>query len=194
MEDRQATTEGGAAGAVRTAARRLSTETISILGVGVALAAVMFTALAGLRADLRALHDEGVQGRAEIRADMRGLEGRLRDDMAALETGLRREMAALETNLRREMDALAESLRAEMNLLAESLRSEMEGLRTDFGGLRADFGVLRTEMGELRVSMAKMQADQARMEEVTSQIGRRSVPDARRTAARAGDVGEDASP
>ena len=52
---------------------RPTSETLAILGVGIALAALMLTVYAGLRADMRAL-----------RGDMNVLAGELRGEMSEL--------------------------------------------------------------------------------------------------------------
>ncbi len=48
---------------------RLSQETLAILGVGVALAALTLTSIAGVRGEIRAVRDELQDVRAEARAD-----------------------------------------------------------------------------------------------------------------------------
>jgi len=48
---------------------RLSQETLAILGVGVALAALTLTSIAGVRGEIRAVRDELRDVRAEARAD-----------------------------------------------------------------------------------------------------------------------------
>jgi len=48
---------------------RLSQETLAILGVGVVLAALTLTSIAGVRGEIRAVRDELRDIRAEARAD-----------------------------------------------------------------------------------------------------------------------------
>ena len=54
---------------VRPDISRLSQETLAILGVGVALAALTLTSIAGVRGEIRAVRDELRDVRAEVRAD-----------------------------------------------------------------------------------------------------------------------------
>ena len=121
--------------------RRMTTETISILGVGAGLAALMLTGYTSLRADLRALHGELIDTRGEMHEQVQGV---------------RTEMHDLAQGLRTEMQDLAGSLRTEMAGLAGNLRTEMDGIRREVGALREDVGQLK--------------ADTARLQEVTSRL------------------------
>ncbi len=121
--------------------RRMTTETISILGVGAGLAALMLTGYTSLRADLRALHGELIDTRGEMHEQVQGV---------------RTEMHGLAQGLRTEMRDLAGSLRTEMADLAGNLRTEMDGIRREVGALREDVGQLK--------------ADTARLQEVTSRL------------------------
>ena len=121
--------------------RRMTTETISILGVGAGLAALMLTGYTSLRADLRALHGELIDTRGEMHEQVQGV---------------RTEMHDLAQGLRTEMRDLAGSLRTEMAGLAGNLRTEMDGIRREVGALREDVGQLK--------------ADTARLQEVTSRL------------------------
>ena len=132
--------------------RRMTTETISILGVGVGLAALMLTGYTSLRADLRALHGELVDTRGEMHEQVRGVGTEMHD----LAQSLRTEMRDLAGSLRTEMADLAGSLRTEMADLAGSLRTEMDGIRREVGALREDVGQLKV--------------DTARLQEVTSRL------------------------
>ena len=59
------------------AGQRLTSEVLSILGVGAVLAALMLACYAGLRADLRALHGELIDHRAETHAQFEALRGEM---------------------------------------------------------------------------------------------------------------------
>lgn len=122
----------GSANAGR-ARQRLTSETLSILGVGIALAALMLTGYAGLRADLRDLRGELIDYRAET--------------------------YALAESLRGEMNALASELRGEMSALARDLRAELGAIRDDVAGLREEVGDLRRDVATLRDEVETIKAD-----------------------------------
>ena len=122
----------GSANAGR-ARQRLTSETLSILGVGIALAALMLTGYAGLRADLRDLRGELIDYRAET--------------------------YALAESLRGEMNALASELRGEMSALARDLRAELGAIRDDVAGLREEVGDLRRDVATLREEVETIEAD-----------------------------------
>ena len=115
------------------ARQRLTSETLSILGVGIALAALMLTGYAGLRADLRDLRGELIDYRAET--------------------------YALAESLRGEMNALASELRGEMSALARDLRAELGAIRDDVAGLREEVGDLRRDVATLREEVETIKAD-----------------------------------
>lgn len=134
---------------------RLTSETLSILGVGIALAALMLTGYAGLRADLRDLRGELIDYRAETYA----LAQSLRGEMNALAGELRGEMHALATELRGEMRALARDLRAELG----AIREDVAGLREEVGDLRRDVATLREEVETIKAeTVIRTQASPAR--------------------------------
>ena len=143
--------------------RRMTTETISILGVGVGLAALMLTGYTSLRADLRALHGELIDTRGEMHEQVQGV----RTEMHDLAQGLRTEMRDLAGSLRTEMADLAGSLRTEMADLAGSLRIEMADLA---GSLRTEMDGIRREVAALREDVGQLKADTARLQEVTSRL------------------------
>ena len=115
------------------ARQRLTSETLSILGVGIALAALMLTGYAGLRADLRDLRGELIDYRAET--------------------------YALAESLRGEMNALASELRGEMSALARDLRAELGAIRDDVAGAREEVGDLRRDVATLREAVETIKAD-----------------------------------
>ncbi len=155
----------GSANAGR-ARQRLTSETLSILGVGIALATLMLTGYAGLRADLRDLRGELIDYRAEthaqfeaLRGEMDGLAETLRGEMDGLAETLRGEMNALASELRGEMHALATELRGEMRALARELRAELGAIREDVAGLREEVGDLRRDVATLREEVETIKAD-----------------------------------
>ncbi len=144
----------GSANAGR-ARQRLTSETLSILGVGIALATLMLTGYAGLRADLRDLRGELIDYRAETHAQFEALRG----EMDGLAETLRGEMNALASELRGEMHALATELRGEMRALARDLRAELGAIREDVAGLREEVGDLRRDVATLREEVETIRAD-----------------------------------
>ena len=64
---------------------RLSQETLAILGVGVALAALTLTSIAGVRGEIRAVRDELRDVRTEARADREAMRAEARADREAFQ-------------------------------------------------------------------------------------------------------------
>lgn len=117
------TEPAGSAGA-GWARHRPTSETLAILGVGIALAALMLTGYGGLRADMRAL-----------RGDVNTLASELRGEMG---------------ELRGEMNALARDLRSDLGVI----RDDVAGLREEVGDLRRDVATLREEVEEIQADAA----------------------------------------
>ena len=59
---------------------RLNQETLAIIGVGIALAALILTSSAGVRGDIQAVRDEIRDVRTEARADREALRAEARTD------------------------------------------------------------------------------------------------------------------
>ena len=59
---------------------RLNQETLAIIGVGIALAALILTSSAGVRGDIQAVRDEIRDVRNEARADREALRAEARTD------------------------------------------------------------------------------------------------------------------
>jgi len=64
---------------------RLSQETLAILSVGVALAALTLTSIAGVRGEIRAVRDELRDVRTEARADREAMRAEARADREAFQ-------------------------------------------------------------------------------------------------------------
>ena len=73
---------------------RLNQETLAIIGVGIALAALILTSSAGVRGEIQAVRDEIRDVRAEARADQQAMRAEGRADREALraETRMDRDM------------------------------------------------------------------------------------------------------
>ena len=63
---------------------RLSQETLAIIGVGVALAALILTSIAGVRGEIQAVRTEIQAVRTEARADREALRAEARADREAM--------------------------------------------------------------------------------------------------------------
>jgi len=103
----------------------MSIELIGILTTAIALGTVLFTAIRGVRNDLRTTEDS-------LRADIRVL----RDDMKAGDNDLRDEIRSLRQEMLAGHDALRNEIQSGDNDLRDgigSLRQEMQAGFKDFG-------------------------------------------------------------
>ena len=116
------------AGRVR---HRPTSETLAILGVGIALAGLMLTVDAGLRADLRAL-----------RADMNTLASELRGEMSAQGRDLRSELGAVRDDV-------------------AGVREEVGDLRRDVATLREEIEEIKVDTAARTEASAAVSASRA---------------------------------
>ena len=111
---------------------RLSQESLTIIGVGVALAALIFTSFAGLRGEIHDFRDE-------LRVEIRDVRIEARDDREVL---------------RADASAGLEALRAEARADREALRAEARADREMFQNhilrLTEQQGILRARLDEGR--------------------------------------------
>ena len=114
---------------------RLSQETLAILGVGVALAALLLTDTVGVRGEFQAVRAEIQAVRAEARADREALRAEARADREAL---------------RAEARADREAMRAEHETFQEAMRAEHETFRNHILRLTEQQGVLSARLDGLR--------------------------------------------
>ena len=99
---------------------RLSQETLAILGVGIALAALILTSIAGVRAEIQTVRDE-------LRTEIRTVRAEARADREAMRAEARADREAL----REEMRAEHETFRNQILRLTEQqgiLRARLDGL------------------------------------------------------------------
>ena len=96
---------------------KLSQETLTILGASVALAALIFTGIAGLRTEMQAM-------RTEMRTEIRSVRTEIRDVRTEAQTNVE--------ILRAEARADREALRAEARADREALRAELRADRERF--------------------------------------------------------------
>ncbi len=69
---------------------RLSQETLAIIGVGIALAALILTSTAGVRGEIQAVRDELREVRAEARADREAIRAEAHADREAFQSQILR--------------------------------------------------------------------------------------------------------
>ena len=121
---------------------RLSQETPAILGVGVALAALLLTDTVGVRGEFQAVRAEIQAVRAEIQA--------VRAEARADREALRAEARADREALRAEARADREAMRAEHETFQEAMRAEHETFRNHILRLTEQQGVLSARLDGLR--------------------------------------------
>lgn len=105
----------------------MNKEIYTIIGVGVALTAIMLSSQAALRADMRTELAGLRAEHADMRADMRSEHAELRSQISGLRSDMREDFAAVRTEM-------------------GDLRSEMGDLRTGMGDVRER--VIRIEVGQ----------------------------------------------
>ena len=84
---------------------RLNQETLAIIGVGIALAALILTSSAGVRGDIQAVRGEIRDVRAEARTDRETLRAETRTDREALRAETRADREALRAEARADREA-----------------------------------------------------------------------------------------
>ena len=107
----------------------MNKEIYAILGVGVALAAILVTSIGGLRADMR-------DGHAATRAEMREANAAVRADIADVRSEMRSGQAALRGEI------------AEVRL---EMRSEIGSVRTELAEIRAALARLSERVTRIEV-------------------------------------------
>ena len=94
--------------------QKLSQETIAIIGVGVALAAVVIASVAGLRDDLRVVQAEARAGQEAIRAESQEAREAIREESREAREAVRKEsqesVAAIRAESRADREAFAKAL------------------------------------------------------------------------------------
>ncbi len=118
---------------MRSGLSRLSQETLAILGVGVALAALMLTSISGLRTEIQAVRTEARADREAVRAEIQTVRAEARADREAMRTEARADREAI----RAEAHADREALRAEARADREAFQSHILRLAEQQGVLSA---------------------------------------------------------
>jgi len=118
---------------VRPGISALSQETLAILGVGVALAALILTSFVGLRVEIHAVRDEARAERQAIRVEARAERQAIRDEGRADREAIRAEARAEREAIRAEARAHRDALRA----AHETFQNQILRLTEQQGILRA---------------------------------------------------------
>ena len=80
---------------------------LSVIGVGVALAAVILNGQRALRAEIAAIRTEIAAVRTEIRTEIAGVRTEIRTEIAGVRTEIRAEIAAVRADIRSLSDRVA---------------------------------------------------------------------------------------
>ena len=92
----------------------MNKEMYTVIGVGVALAAILITSLSGVRAEVASLRTEVRDGQTALHTEMREGQTALRTEVREGQTALRTEMREGQTALRTEMQENHAMLHAEL--------------------------------------------------------------------------------
>ena len=111
---------------------RLNQETIAIIGVGIALGALILTTTGGLRDELRAIRAEASADREAIRAEGRADREAIRAEGRTYREAIRAEGDAAREAIRAEGRADREAIRAEGDAAREAIRAEARADREAF--------------------------------------------------------------
>ncbi len=120
---------------MRSGLSRLSQETLAILGVGIALAALMLTSISGLRTEIQAVRTEARADREAVRAEIQAVRVEARADRGVVRAEIqtvRAEARADREAMRTEARADREAIRAEAHADREALRAEARADREAF--------------------------------------------------------------
>ena len=132
----------------------MNKEMYTVIGVGVALAAILITSMGGLRAEMRdefsTMRDEHAAIRVEMRDEHAAIRAEMRDEHATIHAEMRDEHAAIRAEMRDEHAAI----RAEVREGRVSLRTEM----------REGFASVRTELTDVRAELSRLGERVARIE------------------------------
>jgi len=131
---------------VRPGISALSQETLAILGVGVALAALILTSFVGLRVEIHAVRDEARAERQAIRVEARAERQAIRDEGRADREAIRAEARAEREAIRGEARADREAIRAEARAHRDALRAAHETFQNQILRLTEQQGILRARL------------------------------------------------
>ena len=132
---------------VRFGMSRLSQETLAIIGVGIALAALILTSSAGVRGEIQAVRDE-------LRAEIRDVRAEARTDRDALRAEARTDRDALRAEARTDRDALRAEAHTDRGALRAEARADRESFQSHILRLTEQHGVLSARVDGLRAPPA----------------------------------------
>ena len=107
---------------------RLNQETIAVIGVGIALGALILTTTGGLRDELRAVRAEAPAEREAIRAEGRAERAEARADREAIRAEARADREAIRAEARADREAFEEQI-IRLTEQQGALGGLLEGLR-----------------------------------------------------------------
>ena len=126
--------------------QKLSQETIAIIGVGVALAAIVIASVAGLRDDLRVVQAEARAGQEAIRAESQEAREAIRKESQEAREAVRKESREAREAIRAESREAREAVRKESQESVAAIRAESRADREAFAKallrLTEQYGVL----------------------------------------------------
>ena len=114
---------------------RLNQETIAIIGVGIALGALILTTTGGLRDELRAIRAEASADREAIRAEGHAAREAIRAEGHAAREAIRAEGRTYREAIRAEGHADREAIRAEARADREAFEEQIIRLTEQQGAL-----------------------------------------------------------
>ncbi len=123
---------------MRSGLSRLSQETLAILGVGVALAALMLTSISGMRGEIQALRDE-------LRTEIQAVRVEARSDREAV----RAEIQTVRAEARADREAMRTEARADREALRAEARADREAFQSQILRLTEQQGVLSARLDGL---------------------------------------------
>ena len=118
---------------------RLSQETLAILGVGIALAALILTSIASVRGEIQTVRDE-------LRTEIRTVRTEARADREAMRAEARADREAMRAEARADREAMRAEARADREALREEMRAEHETFRNLILRLTEQQGILRARL------------------------------------------------
>ncbi len=130
---------------MRSGLSRLSQETLAILGVGVALAALMLTSISGLRTEIQAVQTEARADREAVRAEIQTVRVEARADRGVV----RAEIQAVRAEARADREALRAEARADREALRAEARADREAFQSHILRLTEQQGVLSARLDGL---------------------------------------------
>ncbi len=130
---------------MRSGLSRLSQETLAILGVGVALAALILTNAISVRGEFQAVRAEIQAVRVEVRADREAV----RSEIQTVRAEARADREAMRTEARADREAIRAEAHADREALRAEARADREAFQSQILRLTEQQGVLSARLDGL---------------------------------------------